>query len=108
MSVLLLRFNRIITLFKEKFEWGFVYNALIGTYPVLIIASCLQFVNMDFTTHINRFSSISALIIGACCFWAPFAVTIALESSAEVLGTEAHEKKHGALYEGLLLAPRKM
>ena len=107
MSVLLLRFNRIITLFKEKFEWGFVYNALIGTYPVLIIASCLQFVNMDFTTHINRFSSISALIIGACCFWAPFVVTIALESSAEVLGTEAHEKKHGAFYEGFIVESQR-
>ena len=107
MSVLLLRFNRIITLFKEKFEWGFVYNALIGTYPELIIASCLQFVNMDFTTHINRFSSIAALIIGACCFWAPFAVTAALESSAEVLGTEFHEKKHGALYEGFIVESQK-
>ena len=101
------RFNRIITTFKEKFEWGFVYNALIGTYPELIIASCLQFVNMDFTTHINRFSSIAALIVGACCFWAPFTVTAALESSAEVLGTEFHEKKHGAFYEDFIVDSQK-
>ena len=101
------RFNRILTSFKEKFEWGIVYNAMIGTYPDLLIASCLQFANMDFTTSINKFSSITALIIGACCFWAPFTVTAALESSAEVLGTEFHEKKHGALYEGFIVESQK-
>ena len=97
------RFSRIITTFKEKFEWGIVYNAFIGTYPELIIASCLQLANMDFTTPLKRFSSIAALIVGGLCFWAPFAVTYALESSKEVLGTELHEKRHGALYEPFIV-----
>ena len=93
------RFNRIITKFREKFEWGIPYDAMIGTYPDLLIASCLQFNNMDFTTPINKVSSIAALIVGGLCFWAPFAVTVALESSSSVLGSEYHEKRHGALYE---------
>ena len=101
------RFNRLITNFKEKFEWGLVYNAFIGTYPELIIASCLQFVNMDFTTPLRRFSSVAALVIGALCFCAPFAVTYALESSAEVLGSQLHEKKHGALYEPFIIQTPK-
>ena len=93
------RFNKMISNFKEQFEWGLVYNAMIGTYPDLIIASCLQFRNMNFTGPIYTFSSIAALVFGACCFWAPFAVTGALESSQEVLGSKHHAKKHGALYE---------
>ena len=101
------RFNRIITNFRAKFEWGIVYNALIGTYPELIIASCLQYINMDFTTPLNTFSSVASLIIGACCFWAPFAVTAALESSTEVLGTEFHAQKHGAFYEDFIVDEQK-
>ena len=101
------RFNRIITNFRAKFEWGIVYNALIGTYPDLIIASCLQYINMNFTTPINTFSSVSSLVLGGCCFWAPFAVTSALESSAEVLGTEYHAQKHGVLYEDFIVESRK-
>ena len=93
------RLNKIITKFKEKFEWGIPYDAMIGTYPDLLIASCLQLNNMDFTTSINKVSSIAALIVGGLCFWAPFAVTVALESSSSVLGSEYHEKRHGALYE---------
>ena len=101
------KFNRIIINFKEKFEWGLVYNALIGTYPELIIASCLQFVNMDFTTPLHKFSSIAALFVGTLCFWAPFIVTYALESSAEVLGSQQHERKHGALYEPFIVQTPK-
>ena len=97
------RVNRVMTNFNEKFEWGIVYDALIGTYPELIIASCLQFVNMNFTTPVNTFSSVAALIVGSCCFWAPFAVTTALESSSEVLGTELHSRKHGVLYENFIV-----
>ena len=53
------RFIRLITKFREKFEWGIPYDAMIGTYPDILIASCLQFNNMDFTTSITKLSSIN-------------------------------------------------
>ena len=93
------KLNNLLIWYKNKFEWGLVHNSIMGSYADLLIAVALQLNNMNFQTNTNTLSSILALITGALCFWAPFAVTSANESTSYNFGSKAHQSKHGAIYQ---------